>query len=101
MAGQRKSNGSYTSTAAPSRPQSDSGRDVQAGAGVMARPTPTTAPTKRPEARGAETEATGTRAPHHEIERAAYFRWLRHGGDPATNWLAAEAELKGRAALKI
>ncbi len=38
---------------------------------------------------------------HEDIARAAYLRWLRDGGDPATNWLAAEAELKGRAALKL
>lgn len=38
---------------------------------------------------------------HDEIARAAYLRWLREGGDAATNWLAAEAELKGRASLKL
>lgn len=38
---------------------------------------------------------------HEDIARAAYLRWLRDGGDPATNWLAAEAELQGRAALKL
>ena len=38
---------------------------------------------------------------HEDIARAAYLRWLREGGDPAANWLAAEAELCGRAALKL
>lgn len=34
-----------------------------------------------------------------EIARAAYLRWQRLGGDPVSNWLAAEAEL--RAAARI
>lgn len=42
-----------------------------------------------------------TQPKHEDIARAAYLRWLRDGGDPATNWLAAEAELTGRAALKL
>ena len=35
------------------------------------------------------------------IARAAYFRWLERGGDERTNWLEAEAELKGKTALKL
>ena len=31
-----------------------------------------------------------------EIARAAYFRWQRHGGDPVTNWVEAERELRTR-----
>ncbi len=27
------------------------------------------------------------------MARAAYFRWLKQGGDPTSNWLAAEQEL--------
>lgn len=28
-----------------------------------------------------------------DIELAAYFRWRRNGGDPLSNWLAAEGEV--------
>jgi hypothetical protein len=31
-----------------------------------------------------------------EIARAAYFRWQRHGGDPVSNWVEAERELRAR-----
>lgn len=34
-----------------------------------------------------------------DIARAAYFRWLERGGDARSNWLEAEAELRGKAAL--
>jgi hypothetical protein len=33
-------------------------------------------------------------ATHEEISRAAYLRWERFGGDPESNWLAAERELR-------
>lgn len=29
----------------------------------------------------------------HEVQLTAYLRWLREGGDDASNWAAAEAEL--------
>jgi hypothetical protein len=32
-------------------------------------------------------------ATHDEIARAAFLRWQTHGGDPESNWLAAEREL--------
>lgn len=32
----------------------------------------------------------------HEVQLAAYLRWLREGGDEATNWAAAEAELTAK-----
>lgn len=44
---------------------------------------PQTAPTIEPKARPSR----------EEIARAAYFRWLKQGGDPTSNWLAAEQEL--------
>ena len=36
-------------------------------------------------------------ATREEIARAAYLRWQTFGGDPETNWLAAERELTGKA----
>lgn len=36
---------------------------------------------------------------HDQIAQAAYFRWLEKGGDPRSNWLEAEAELRAKSAL--
>lgn len=34
-------------------------------------------------------------APDREqVAKAAYLRWLEHGGDEKSNWLAAESELR-------
>ena len=30
-----------------------------------------------------------------DVARAAYFRWLKKGGDAQTNWLEAEKSLRG------
>ncbi len=109
MASQRKSNDSYTSEAVAPRSQPGANRGsgdapvtLSRGTGAAIAPSaPYKAPAPRSETRNIGAEAAKAGTHHNEIERAAYFRWLRQGGDPATNWLAAEAELKGRAALKI
>lgn len=33
------------------------------------------------------------------IAEAAYYRWQHSGGDPESNWLAAERECRARAGL--
>jgi hypothetical protein len=38
-------------------------------------------------------EGVDVKPEFHEIQLAAYMRWLREGGDADGNWAAAEAEL--------
>ena len=42
----------------------------------------------------AQRPAADTAPTHAQIASAAYFRWQRHGGDAASNWAAAERELR-------
>ena len=97
MAGKRKLGGGSTLTTR-SKPAATPQASPQSA------PAPTSAQANAPAPRRTEANSVSevkTQPKHEDIARAAYLRWLRDGGDPATNWLAAEAELKGRAALKL
>lgn len=99
MSSKRKSNGGSSATAlkAPPRPATNPG--IRPGSSTAA-----AQQTTAPAAQGStppQVSEVKSKPRHEDIARAAYLRWLREGGDPATNWLAAEAELTGRAALKL
>ncbi|MBL8991234.1 MAG: DUF2934 domain-containing protein [Phycisphaerae bacterium] len=70
---------------APTAPRSGAPATPSPAAVVAAAPAtrPSSPATVEPKARPSR----------EEIARAAYFRWLRHGGDSTSNWLAAEQEL--------
>lgn len=50
---------------------------------------PATEATRNPEQEG----PAGQRPDRALVAEAAYYRWQRDGGDPESNWLAAEREL--------
>lgn len=96
MADKRKSTGG-SSTATLSEPT----RSTSKASEQALRPAAPAAVAQRPAAELARSTSTKPLVQHEDIARAAYLRWQREGGDPTTNWLAAEAELTGRAALKL
>lgn len=59
------------------------------------RPAPTPAKATKPTPRPPTTSLVETKPKptRDQIALAAYYRWLRTGGDPTSNWLAAEHEL--------
>ena len=44
----------------------------------------------------APASTTEVKITHEMIATAAYLRWQRHGGDPHTNWVEAEKELRAK-----
>lgn len=99
MSSKQKSNGGSSATTFKAPPRSTTTTGFSPGNSNAAAQQPTA-----PASRGStptQVSEVKSKPRHEDIARAAYLRWLREGGDPTTNWLAAEAELTGRAVLKL